>query len=180
MWKDRRNSVDLLSVVFLKTGYRTKWHLANLTPATWSGFAFDDITVIKLEKCFLMGRIGFTVELVDGRATFEARVRGIAYSIIYSTHIRLKNWIVLYLLYYISIVIGEYPTHAVKYPLNLQGNKIAQTIRVYPGYIGKNNQLNLKKGMRCTGNNRYNEETNQIFLRKIQSSFADDTKRTYH
>lgn len=98
---------------------------------------------------------------------------------LFDTH-STKNWIVLYLLYYISIVIGEYPTHAVKYPLNLQGNKIAQTIRVYPGYIGKNNQLNLKKGMRCTGNNRYNKETNQIFLRKIQSSFADDTKRTYH
>lgn len=38
MWKDRRNSVDPPSVVFLETEYRTKWHLANLTPATWSGF----------------------------------------------------------------------------------------------------------------------------------------------
>lgn len=38
-----------------------------------------------------MGRVDFTIELVDGRATFEARVRGIVYSIIYSTHIRPKN-----------------------------------------------------------------------------------------
>lgn len=78
-------------MVFLETGYRAKWHFANLTPATRSASVFDDITDIKLGKCFLMGRIDFTVELVDGRATFEARVRGIAYSIIYSTHIRPKN-----------------------------------------------------------------------------------------
>lgn len=52
--------MDLLSVVFLETGYRAKWHLANLTPATRSAFVFDDITDIKLGKCFLMGRIDFT------------------------------------------------------------------------------------------------------------------------
>ena len=124
MWKDRRNSVDPPSVVFLETEYRTKWHLANLTPATWSGFD-QWYNWYKIGEMFFIGSVGFTVELVDGGATFEARVRGIAYSIIYSTHIRPKNWIALYFLYYISIVIGEYRTHAVKHPLNLQADKIA-------------------------------------------------------